>query len=195
MTATSKETVRSYLGDLIAVIDHVSRAVAKQAGDDDLRRMAHAGSVIDNLYSVLVRQHADLQAHVKALGGATGGGMVKDILATATGALAGLYGKMRGETASRVLRDDYTAMSFLTACTTMLYTTALALDDTATVDLTHRHIREYPPLIMALSDLLPHAVVADLRMDKAAIANPDAADQATGHLSESWHRASKSSVA
>lgn len=191
MTATNEETVRSYLGDLIAVVDHVLQAVAKQAGDDDLRRVAHAGSVIDNLHTVLVRQHTDLQTHVKAMGGASGGGMLKDVLATAAGALAGLYGKLRGETASRVLRDDYTAMSFLTACTTMLHTTALALDDTATGELTLRHIQEYPPLIMALSELLPHAVVADLRMDKVAVAIPDAADQAVGHLSDSWHRASK----
>lgn len=195
MTATNEETVRSYLGDLISVVDHVLQAVAKQAADDDLRQVAHAGSVIDNVHSILVRQHADLQAHVKAMGGTSGGGVLKDVLTTATGALAGLYGKLRGETASRMLRDDYTAMSFLTACTTMLHTTALALDDTATADLTLRHIREYPPLIMALSELLPNAVVADLRVDKVAVANPDAADQAIGHLSDSWHRASNSSVA
>lgn len=195
MTATNEETVRSYLGDLIAAVDHVSQAVSKQAGDDDLRRVANAGSVIDNLHLVLVRQHTDLQAHLKAMGGATGGGVLKDVLATATGALAGLYGKLRGETASRVLRDDYTAMSFLTACTTMLHTTALALGDTATGQLTLRHMQEYPPLIMALSELVPHAVVADLRRDKVAIAIPDAADQAVRHLSDTWHRASKSSVA
>ena len=190
MTATREETVRSYLGDLISVLDHVSQAVAKQAGNDDIRRIAHAGRVIDNLHSVLIRQHADLEAHVKAMGGTSGGGVLKDMLGTVTGALAGLYGKMRGETAARMLRDDYTAVSFVTACTTMLHTTALALDDSATAALTLRHIQEYPPLIMALSELLPHAVVADLAADKVPIVNPSAAEEAIRNLSDSWHGAS-----
>jgi len=116
--------------------------------------------------------------------------VIKDMLGTVTGALAGLYGKMRGETAARMLRDDYTALSFVTACTTMLHTTALALDDSATSALTLRHIQEYPPLIMALSELLPHAVVADLAADKVPIVNPSAAEEAIRNLSDSWHGAS-----
>jgi len=190
MTATREEIVRSYLGDLIAVLDHVSQAVAKQAGNDDFRRIAHAGRVIDNLNSVLIRQHADLEAHVKAVGGTSGGGVMKDMLGAITGAVAGLYGKMRGETAARMLRDDYTALSFVTVCSTMLHTTALALDDSATAALTLRHIQEYPPLIMALSELLPHAVVADLAADKVPVVNPAAAEEAIRNLNDSWHGAS-----
>jgi len=190
MTATREETVRSYLGDMIAVLDHVSQAVAKQASNDDLRRIAHAGRVIDNLNSVLIRHHADLEAHVKAMGGTSSGGVLKDILGSVTGALAGLYGKTRGETASRMLRDDHTALSFVTVCTTMLHTTALALDDSATAALTLRHIQEYPPLIMALGELLPHAVVADLAADKIPVVNAAAAEEAIKNLNDAWHGAS-----
>ncbi len=195
MTATREETVRSYLGDLISVLEHVSQAVAKQASDDDFRRIAHAGRVIDKLHSVLIRQRGDLEAHVKAMGGTSGGGVLKDMLGTVTGALAGLYGKMRGETAARMLRDDYTALSFVTACTTMLHTTALALDDSATAALTFRHIQEYPPLIMALSELLPHAVVADLAADKVPVVNAAAAEEAIQNLNDSWRGASAANPA
>jgi len=190
MTATREETVRSYLGDLISVLEHVSQAVVKQAGNDDFRRIAHAGSVIDKLHSVLTRQRADLEAHVKAMGGTNGGGVLKDMLGTVTGALAGLYGKVRGETAARMLRDDYTAVSFVTACTSMLHTTALALDDSATAALTLRHLQEYPPLTMALSELLPHAVVADLAADKIPVGNASAAEEAISNLNDAWHGAS-----
>jgi len=192
MTATREETVRSYLGDLISVLDHVSEAVAKQASNDEVRRIAQAGRVIDNLNSVLIRQRADLEAHVKAMGGTSGGGVLKDVLGTVTGALAGLYGKMRGETAARMLRDDYTALSFVTVCSTMLHTTALALNDSATAALTLSHIQEYPPLIMALSELVPHAVVADLAADKALVVNLAAAEEAIRNLNDSWHGASAS---
>ena len=190
MTATRDEIIRSYLGDLIAVLDHVSEAVSIQAGNEDFRRVAHAGRVIDNLNTVLVRQHADLEAHVKSMGGTSGGGVLKDVLGTVAGALAGLYGKMRGETACRMLRDDHTALTFVTVCTTMLHTIALALDDSATAALTLRHIQEYPPLILALGELLPHAVVADLIADKNLVVNLAAAEQAIRNLNDSWHGAS-----
>ncbi len=190
MATSPNETVRSYLGDLIAVVDHVSQAVAKQAENDDLRRIAHAGRVIENLKSVLARHHAELQAHLTAIGGASAGGVVKETLGAVAGAVAGLYGKMRGETASRMLRDDCAALSFVTACATMLHTTALALNDSATAVLTLRHIQEYPPLTMALSELLPHAVVADLAADNVPVLNPAAAEEAVRNLNDAWHGAS-----
>jgi hypothetical protein len=189
MTVDQHEIVRGYLGDLIAAVDHVSQAVSKHARDDTLRTVAHAVDVIDATNTTLVRQLADLQALVKDKGGATGGGVVKDVLATVTGAIAGLYGKTRGETLSRILRDDYTALSFLSVCTIALHTTALGLNDTITAELTLRHMREYPSLMMSLSDLLPYAVVADLQKDAVAITGADAAEQAVHNLRDSWRRA------
>jgi len=89
-----------------------------------------------------------------------------------------------------MLRDDHTALSFVTVCTTMLHTTALALNDSATAALTLRHIQEYPPLIMALGELLPHAVVAELIADNSLAVNPGAAEEAIRNLNDSWHGAS-----
>lgn len=189
MTVDQKEIVRSYLGDLIAVMDHVSQAASKHAGDETLRRVAHAGEVIDAMNTTLVRQLADLQAHVKNMGGATGGGVVKGALATVTGALAGLYGKTRGETVSRMLRDDYTALSFLSVCTIALHTTALAVNDALTAELTLRHMREYPSLMISLSDLLPHAVIAELVKDAVSITSAEAAEQAVHNLRDAWRQA------
>ena len=193
MSATNQETVRSYLGDLISVVDHVSQAVGKHASDDDLKRIAAAPGVISNCHAVLVRQHEELQARLTAIGGATGGGVLKDMLTTATGALAGLYGKMRGETASRMIRDDYTAVSFRTACTTMLHTTALAVNDNATAELALRHIGQYQRVVMELSDLLPEAVMADLVLDKVTVVHPNAAELATKQIDELWQRNSQPS--
>ena len=76
------------------------------------------------------------------------------------------------------------------ACATMLHTTALALNDSATAVLTLRHIQEYPPLTMALSELLPHAVVADLAADNVPVLNPAAAEEAVRNLNDAWHGAS-----
>jgi hypothetical protein len=191
---TNQDTVRQYLGDLIAVLNHVSQAVSTQSKDDGLMRLPHASHVIDNLNATLLRQRTALEAHIKGLGGATVGGGLKEVLTTVTGAIVGLYGKARGETASRMLRDDYTALSFVSICTTMLHTTALALNDPAVAELTRQHMIDYPPLIMAISELLPDAVIADLAADKAVIANHNAADQANVNLKDSWRHASSAAA-
>ena len=190
----NQETVREYLGDLIAVLNHVSTAVTVQLKDDGLMRVPHATHVIQHTSEVLLRQRITLENYVKTVGGVTVGGGLKDVLTTVAGALAGLYGKARGETASRMLRDDYTALSFVSICTTMLHTTALAVNDSDVAEITRQHMMDYPPLIMAISELVPDAVVADLAADKAVISNHSAAEQAGANLKDSWRHASSASA-
>lgn len=190
---TQEQTARQYLGDLIAVNEHVSKAMLRQKDDEGLARVRGAGTLIAHAQGVLDRHRAALEVRVKSMGegdGATLGGAIKDAVNAVTGTLAGLYGKARGETASRMLRDDYTAMNFVSVCTTMLHTTALALNDTATADLTRQHLQDYPALIMALNDLVPHAVVADLMADKVAVTEHAAAHHAVDHVHEAWASAS-----
>ncbi len=192
MASSNQDTIRSYIGDLIAVLDHVAQAVGKHRDNVDLRKVDHASVLIDDLYAALVRHRTDLELHLKAIGGATGGGVVKDVLTTLTGVMAGVYGTMRGEAMSRIIRDDYTALSFVIACATMLHTTALALNDLSTADITRRHMRDYPPLIMALSHVLPMAVLVDLHSDNVAVNNDQSAGQARQDLSDAWNAASAS---
>ncbi len=186
---TPEQTIQQYLGDLIAVIQHVASALSAQDHDDGLARVPGAGAAIMQTEQVLIRHRAALEDRVKRIGeagGVTMGGAIKDAVTSVMGTLAGIYGKARGETASRMLRDDYAAMNFVTVCTTMLHTTALALGDTVTADLTRQQFHEYPPLIMALGDLVPHAVVADLIADKVAVADIAAAEHAVRHVHEAW---------
>ncbi|MBX9736278.1 MAG: hypothetical protein K2X32_05075 [Phycisphaerales bacterium] len=195
MASSNQDTIRSYIGDLIAVLDHVAQAVGRHRDNADLRKIDHADVLIDDLHAALIRHRTDFESHLKAIGGATGGGVVKDILTTLTGAMAGVYGTMRGEAMSRIIRDDYTAMSFVIACATMLHTTALALNDVTTADITRRHLRECPRLIMALSHVLPMAVLADLHADNIAVNNDQSAGQAPQDLSEAWNAASATHAA
>lgn len=183
------QTIRQYLGDLIAVIDHVAKAMSAQDHVSRFAAVPGAASLIERTESVLVRHRAALESRVNSMGegnGVTLGGAIKDAVTTIAGSLAGLYGKTRDETASRMLRDDYTALNFLAVCTTMLHTTALALNDSVTADLTRQHLHDYPRLVMDLNDLVPHAVVADLLASKVAVTQGDAARQAVAHVHEAW---------
>lgn len=186
---TAQNTTQHYVGDLIAVIRHVAEAMERHAKDDRLARITGAGATINSATTVLRRQLAGLEFHAHGIGGTGVTGAVKEAVTSVTGFLTGLYGTLRGETASRMLRDDYTGLSFVLICTEMLHATALAIGDDRTADLTRQHIRELPPVIKSISALVPYAVVADVGADRVPIANPDAAEMCIRVHSEAWHDA------
>jgi hypothetical protein len=184
-------TVASYLGDLIAVTRHVSEAVARHAKDDRLRRISRAGAVIDRADASLKRHLSELEAYAKMSGGTGAMGAVKETLTSVTGFITGLYGTMRGEAASRMLRDDYTGVCFLMVCTQMLHTTALAVGEVTVNTMLVGHMEELAGLVIAINDVLPAAVVADLGADGEPISNPRAADEAAPIHKRAWRWAEK----
>ena len=186
MMPTGHDTVQRYLGDLIAVVRHVSEAVERHSRDDALNRVVGGAAVVTNASDVLKRQLSALEYHATTIGGVGMAGVIKEAVTSLSGFLTGLYGSIRGEAASRMLRDDYTGLSFVSMCTAMLHTTALAVGDDRTADLTRQHLDELPPVILAISELVPHAVVADLAADRVPIVDPDAPTLAIKHLIDSW---------
>jgi hypothetical protein len=191
MANNANDTVRFYVGDLLGVLRHCRTTIEHHVDDENLRRISTAGPICRDIYNILDRQINALERRLEALGGATATGTIKDSVTSFTGWITGLYGKMRGETASRMLRDDYTALTFVSVCTTMLHTTALAVGDLATADLTRQFLHEYPPTIMSLGVLVPHAVVADLGADRVPIMDAQAAETAAQNLEDAWRSASR----
>ncbi len=183
---SAQNTIKHYVGDLSAVIRHVSEALDRHSKDDHLIRLSGATAVIENASTVLKRQLAAMEYHSNSIGGTGLGGAVKETVTSVTGFLTGLYGTLRGETVSRMLRDDYTGLSFVLICTEMLHTTALAVGDSRTADLTRQHIHELPPVIKALSALVPFAVVADIAADKVPISFAQAATAAAQTHVDAW---------
>lgn len=190
MATTATDTVRGYTVDLIAVLDHCADAIKRQMNEDQLTRIAGAGPALRQVHQTLCRQRDALQRRAESMGG---GGMteaLKDAMTAVSGFFAGLWGKVRPETASRMLRDDYAALAFVSVCTQMLHTTALTVRDIGTAQLTLQHLNELPPLQMAVNELVPAAVVADLGIDGVPIEDPNAAEAANENWRDAWRHAS-----
>lgn len=185
----NETTVRGYLDDLIAVVHHVSGATERQSVNDTLTEFPAAHLVVRKVNEVLKRHLAALEDHAKAGGGQGPQGVLKELVTSVTGFAAGVYGAMRGETASRMLRDDYTALSFVTICTGMLHTTALSVGDSSTAALTQKHLAELAPLVLAVHDLIPASVLADLERDKVSIMNSSAAEITVRQMKSAWQSA------
>jgi len=64
---------------------------------------------------------------------------------------------------AKALRDDYTAYSLLAISYTMLHTTAMALEDPTTKAFAEQGLRTYASLVQDVSDIMPEAVVQDLK--------------------------------
>jgi hypothetical protein len=161
----TRDNLRPYVADMSAVITHIQEAVERQKNDDDFKQIPQALEVVTRLDTVLKSQAQALESHLEKFPGGGVAGAVKSTVTGVLGAFAGLYDKVRSETASRGLRDDYTALSLAAISYTMLHTSALALGDGTTADLALRGLKEIAPIIMQLSEVVPHAVVRELAAD------------------------------
>ncbi|HEX4499030.1 MAG TPA: hypothetical protein VIE43_25360 [Thermoanaerobaculia bacterium] len=180
----NKEALQTYVADMVAVEKHILEAVERQRNDDDVKQFPEALQLVGRLETTL-------KGHVEALnrqlpgesGGA--GGVVKQAVTGVLGAIAGLYDKVRKDTASRALRDDYTALSLASVSYGMLHTTALGLSQGTVAELAKTHLEEINGLIMDLALALPKVVLKELSFEGYTV-DAGAADRAVKNLKESW---------
>lgn len=155
--------LNTYTTDMAAVEEHISTALGHQLASDELRPFADAQAVIRRL-------QATLDGHVKALEAynetTDGGGLkeaLKEAVGTALGVAAGLYDRVRpNDTASRMIRDTYTATSLATVSYHMLYTTALGLRNDRVATMALANLKELTPYVMELSETVCRVVAQEL---------------------------------
>jgi hypothetical protein len=159
---TARETIDSYVTDMLALEQHVQTAVAGQIEDLD----EHS-----EFKGVLIRIHATSVNHVRALESLTArhdqnvGGVskvVKKAVSTVLGAGAAAIDFVRTEKLPKDLRDDYTAISLAYIGYVMLHTTALSLSDSDVADIARAHLIQHAESLMSLQHAIPAATVAFL---------------------------------
>ncbi len=180
------DLVQNYVSDALALERHLVEAFERQAHDESLRRFPDALAQVQKIHRLGQRHLAALTNQLEALGGhptAT----VKETVTAVLGMAAGLLDKVRPFSASKMLRDDYAALSMAAISYTMLHTTALALGEGATAGLAKQHLQDWTPAIVEISQLMPFLVVKELQENSVAI-NPNAADEALKNTHQTWTR-------
>jgi ferritin-like metal-binding protein YciE len=181
------EIIQGYVNDMLAVEREAHEAVRRQKHDRTVKQYAEASRVIDRLEDTLDRHIADLQKCLKSMGADES--LLKKAVGTALGAVGGIYDKLRtDDRVSRMLRDDYTSMSFSTVCYEMLHTTALAAGDSMVAELAIRHLRDYTPLVMDVSDVLPRVITDELSAEGKIPVDPNAAQEAVRNTRSAWQQ-------
>jgi ferritin-like metal-binding protein YciE len=186
----NKDALRPYVADMVAVEKHILEAVERQRNDDDIKQFPEALQLVGRLETTLKSHAQALDALVEKLSAGGAASTVKQAVTGVLGAIAGLYDKVRKDTASRALRDDYTALSLASVSYGMLHATALGLSQGPTAELAKSHLAELNTLIMDLGLLLPRVVLKELAFEGYSV-DTSAADRAVKNLEETWRSAAQ----
>ena len=163
MARDIKETIDSYVTDMLALEDHIDKAIRSQI--EDLKDYPEVVSELRGIHQKVERHISDL----KALSGdrnATGvAEAIKRAGSAVLGAAAGVIDLVRTEGLPKNLRDDYTALSLGSIGYVMLHTTALSLGEVKVAQLAHQGFRDYAECVSRIQNLIPAAVVGYLQQE------------------------------
>ena len=187
------DSIQSYLGDMLALEQHIGAPLQRQLEIDETQNYARASTLTARIKSLTDAHAAALHARLQALGGGNGLNPVKSAWSGLLGAGAAAVGSVRKTKVSKNLRDDYTALSLATVSYSMLNATALGFGDSETASIAQRHLADYARLIMDLGRVIPEVVLQELS-DSGQRVNLGAADQAERDVEQSWRSQSESST-
>ena len=152
--------IADWVGDIVALKSHVEEAMDRQL------KLASPSTTLTaaiTRFHDTVRDSKQRAVDYQEQHGSEPGNPLIKAGSNLLGKAAGMIDLMREDGVAKALRDDYTAYSLLAISYTMLHTTAMALEEPATQAFAEQGLRTYAALIQDVSDLMPEAVVQDLK--------------------------------
>ncbi|MCW1923828.1 hypothetical protein OKA05_14770 [Luteolibacter arcticus] len=190
MSEKHSDNIRQYVNDMIGLEADISKAIRGQLEDDRVRSVPQLVSLLDRIATASEGRLERLKAISKDEGGAFGSA-IKEGVMTATGVLAGLYGKVREHPLSRMVRDDIIAQTTAATSYSMLLTLALSAGHSGCAALAEEGIKSCAPTVTLLTRELPEIVAHELAQDEPS-ANPAASQTALAAIREAWRSAPES---
>lgn len=177
-------TIADWLGDIVALESHVEEAMDHQlkldAASESLKR------AIQQFHDTVRDSKQRAVAYQEQYGSTAGNPVIKagsEIL----GKAAGVIDKIRHDSVSKSLRDDYTAYNHVAIAYTMLHTTAMALEDTATQQFAEEGLRTYAGMVQELNNIIPEAVLMDLKHNgEVPVQDTDILDRCRATIDRIW---------
>lgn len=187
MARDKNEAINSYISDMLALEDHIEKAIRGQLED-----LKDHPDVISELRQI----HRKVEHHISDLRGLSASrqaGGVKETVKRAgsavLGAAAGVIDLVRTEGLPKNLRDDYTALSLASVSYTMLHTTGLSLGDQEVAELARQGFADYAESLTRLQAIIPAAVVAFFKQEGLP-AREDVIPEVRRTIEEVWQNQS-----
>ena len=184
------DTLRGYVNDMLAVERDLHAAFRRHKEDRGARTFPVSVAVLQQIEDRVDLHVTNLERCLARLG--TEESSLKAAVGAVLGAVAGVYGKLRDDRVSRMLRDDYTALCFACVCYELLHTTALGLGHGEVATLALSHLRDYTPAVMAIGELLPEVVTDELVREGKMQPNASIARLAAQNVGDAWRMTERS---
>lgn len=172
-----EETLKNYSTDLYTLIKHTHKAVKAQQSSAKLSN-EKASNLLHDIDLALSGQLARFD-EMKGLLNDGAKSTIKETFAAFAGTIAGAIDTQRNDAVSKILRDDYTALSMIATGYTMLHTAALGADKKELADFTKDSLTNIAALITKTSKVIPHIVAEELDIE-------DVAEEAEENTQECW---------
>jgi len=172
-----KKTLNNYSTDLFTLIKHTHKAVKTQQTSSKITDQ----QVSDLLHDIDLALASQLETFEGIEGLLNDGAKstIKESFAAFTGVIAGALDTQRSDAVSKMLRDDYTALSMIATGYTMLHTAALGAGHDSLVDFTKESLTAIAGLITRTSQTIPVAVAGELDITNVT-------DKAVSNTQECW---------
>ncbi len=176
-----------WVGDIVALESHVEEAMDHQLG---LEATPEIQDAFQKFHDTVRDSKQRAVAFQETLGTTKGNPVIK-AGAEVLGKAAGVIDKMRNDSVSKSLRDDYTAYNHLSIAYTMLHTTAMAFKNDATMAFAEKGLRTYAALVQDINQVMPAAVVFDLQSeDHAPVIDPAVVEKCRETIQSIWNQTS-----
>lgn len=164
MSTVNDKTLRKYSSDLLSLQHHLLKAVKKQQVSEKVKQK-EAIEILHLLNLKLSEMAEEFEPMVAEFGG-NRKEEVKSKIANFTGVIVGLIDAARKDPVSKMLRDDYIALSMLAVGYKMLYTAALVRNEDKLAEITDNHLSAITQLITETSKAVPMIVARELADDQ-----------------------------
>ena len=191
MARDRNEAINSYIGDMLALEDHIEKALKGQLAD--LKDYRDVVTELRQIHRRVEHHISDLRALSDRRNAGGVAEAVKRAGSAVAGAAAGLIDLVRSEGLPKNLRDDYTAFNLANIGYLMLHTTALALGDQEVADLGRQHFRDYAAAILRFDTLVPEAVFRYLQQE--GLPATDVVSQVEKTVKEAWEQVAEAPAA
>ena len=163
MAKDTNEAVNSYITDMLALEDHIEKALRGQL--EDLKDYPEVVSELTRIHGTVEHHITDLKELSERRSASGPSNLVKRAGSAVLGLGAAAVDLVRKEGLPKNLRDDYTAFSLATIGYVMLHTTGLSLGEREVADLARQHFTDYAGVVTRLHNIVPAAVVRFLKED------------------------------
>jgi ferritin-like metal-binding protein YciE len=177
------EAINSYITDMLALEDHIEKALRGQL--EDLKDHPDVHRDLKQIHRKVEHHVSDLKGLSERRNARTPTDVIKRVGSALLGLGAAAVDLIRTEGLPKNLRDDYTAFSLATIGYVMLHTTALTLDDQEVADLARQHFADYAEAVTLLHNLIPGAVIRYLK-EEGLLVREDVLPEISRTIEEVW---------